>query len=978
MLELWRPITGSGLALLMTVAAPAFAEDVDFALEVRPLLAARCFPCHGPDEKHREADLRLDLRESATAHRGEYRVIDPDRPEGSELLYRVRAGGIERMPPESSGPPLTDREVALLERWISEGAEYSPHWSFRPIAPPPLPDVNDKAWPRSPLDHFALARLESSGLTPAEEADRATLLRRVTLDLTGLPPTAAERDRFLSDTSPRAYEKLVDRLLDSPAFGERWAAVWLDLARYADTKGYEKDLGRSIWRYRDWVIEAFNRDLPYDRFLIEQVAGDLLDSPDLDQRIATAFHRNTMTNDEGGTDDEEFRIAAVKDRVDTTGQVLMGLTVGCAKCHSHKYDPITQRAYYELFAFFDQTEDADRFDEAPVISAPTKEQQDTITSLERQIAELDASLERRGEAAQAAVAAWSSEWWREQSRAEGHLAPTKATDWEVTGPYVAEAGASAFRSVFPPEPGYVGTEAVLWTRQPEWPDATAHILDPAPNAAVYLRRRLIVPSDRQLELQLGSDDGLEVWVDGRSVLQRDVARGVAPNQDRVSVDLSAGEHELILAVINRGGDAAFWFAIGDELRGGVPIALARSFALDWDQRTEADRGLTTDLWLARVDPIGRRLNADREALTARLETVRASVPTVPVFRELPPDRHRTTRIHRRGNFLDPGEEVSPKALENLLPWSPEWPKNRLGLARWITDPSNPLTARVLVNRTWARLFGSGIVETEEDFGAQGALPSHPKLLDHLAADVVRSGWSFKSLCRTLVLSSTYRQSSAVTPEKLERDPRNRLLSRGPRVRLPGEMVRDAALSVSGLLNPERFGPSVMPYQPPGVWQAVYNTAEWQTSPGDERHRRALYTYWRRTSPYPALEMFDLPSREICTPRRIRTNTPLQALVTLNDPAFVECAQALARQSVRRATPVRWMFEQALLREPEPGELGSLSGLLQARRAHFANDREAALARTGEPLDEGSDLAEVAALTAVAQVILNLDEFLTKR
>lgn len=740
-------------------------EPVDFSKNVRPLLARTCFACHGRDEEARKAELRLDVRKEAVAAG----AIEPGDADSSELVSRIESTEPElMMPPPGSGHSLSGTERRLLRTWIEQGAKYEEHWAFTPPRKAPLPDVEHADWPRHAIDRFVLARLETEGLTSADEADRYRWLRRVSLDLTGLPPTPEEADAFARDERDDAYERVVDRLLESSAYGEHWARMWLDLARYADTKGYEKDRPRTIWPYRDWVIDALNRDLPYDQFTLEQLAGDLLPKVPAQRtenpELATAFHRNTMTNDEGGTDNEEFRVAAVKDRVDTTMQVWMGLTMGCAKCHSHKYDPIEIDEYYGFYALFNQTEDADRTDDAPLISVPTADQS-------RRIAKLEADLKRQRDA--------------------------KAEQSEI------------------------------------------------------------------------------------------------------------------------------------------------------------------------------------ETTQKKLAAARKAAAQVPVMRELAADKQRTTRLHTRGNFLDPGDPVDPGVPEAFGEWPEDAPRNRLGVARWLFHPRNPLTARVAVNRIWARLMGTGIVETEEDFGTQGTPPSHPELLDWLAVDFRENGWSTKQLIRTIVLSSTYRQAGLVTEEKLAKDPNNRLLSRGPRFRLPAETIRDQALAVSGLLTRKVGGPSVMPPQPAGVWKSTYNASKWVDATGPDRYRRGLYTFRKRTSPYPPMLAFDAGSGEVCQVRRIRTNTPLQALVTLNDPAFVEAAGALATRMSETpgdtSARVTRGFRLVLVRPPSDRERDRLVSLYGSLATDFANDPAAAKEllvsaglETGDP-----------ALVAVANVLLNLDETLTK-
>jgi hypothetical protein len=778
-LTLWMPI---GVAWAAEPGASPAGRKVDFNREVRPILAKNCFACHGQDEAKRAKGLRLDVREAAVnpLKNGDVAIV-PGDPDSGELIARlVEEDETLRMPPRKTGNRLTPGEVETLRLWVGQGAAYARHWALIPPESLPLPKVADSSWPRNGIDFWILRRLEQEGLKPSPEADRYTLLRRVSLDLRGLPPTPEEVDRFARDRAPGAYERAVDRFLDDGAFGERWARMWLDLARYADSAGYGSDpLRPDIWPYRDWVINAFNRNLPYDRFTLLQIAGDLLPEPSLDDRVATAFHRNTMTNTEGGTDDEEFRVAAIKDRVDTTMQVWMGLTIGCAKCHSHKFDPITQDEYYRFYAIYNQTRDNDQPDEGPTVPVPTPE----ISAKTREI--------------------------------DGRIAALKAKVGKTTP--AAEAG---------------------------------------------------------------------------------------------------------------------------------------------------------------------KLNQE----IAALEKSRPRAPDVPVMVELPAKERRTTRLLRKGNFLDPGDPVQPGVPAALHPLPPGAPVNRLTLAQWLNDPKNPLTGRVAVNRYWAQLFGVGLVDTEEDFGTQGEPPSHPELLDWLAIHYRESGWDTKAFLKLIVTSATYRQSSKARPELLEKDPRNRLLARAPRVRLEAEMVRDQALMLGGLLSRKVGGPSIFPPQPDGLWQAAFNGQRtWSTSTGEDRYRRGLYVFWRRTVPYPSMAAFDAPSREICAIKRVRTNTPLQSFVTMNDPVYVEASQALARRIVREGGPdvasrVRYALSLCQCRPPRPEQAEPLVSLYAAELDRYRKDREAAVALATEPigpLPAGMDAAELAAWTTVANVLLNLDSVLSK-
>lgn len=777
----------------------AETAPVRYSRDVQPILAKNCFACHGPDDAHREAELRLDTAAGAIAAlpSGE-RAVVPDRPDASELLRRVTSDDADvRMPPAKHGTPLSPEQIDVLRRWIAAGGNYDRHWSFTPPAAAAPPTVRDESWVRNDLDRFILARLEADGLKPNAEAEPAVLVRRLYLDLIGLPPTPDEVAEFVADKN---NETLVNRLLASPHFGERWARPWLDVARYADSRGYGSDpLRTNIWPYRDWVIGAFNQNLPYDEFVVEQLAGDLLPDAMPEQRIATAFHRNTMTNTEGGTDDEEFRTAAVHDRTHVTMQAFMGLTMGCAKCHNHKFDPLTQADYYRLFAVFNQSEDADKPDESPTMPLPDRD-------AEKKSAER-AALQKELDAAKA----------------------------------------------------------------------------------------------RQKELD--------------EAVKKDPAADVA----------------------------------------------------DKSGKKESER------LKSRVKDLDRK--------------IAALVPlAVPVMRELPADKRRATYVLVKGNFLVKGATVEP-GLPGAFHEVPLQRPDRLALARWIVDPQNPLTARVAVNRAWAQLFGIGLVETEEDFGIQGVAPSHPELLDWLAVEFRdKQDWNFKRLLKLVVTSAAYRQSSHVSPQAAKLDPRNRLLSHAPRYRLEAELVRDQALALAGLLSPKIGGPSVHPYQPAGLWQAAFNGERtWTTSAGEDRYRRGLYTFWRRTIPYPSMATFDAPSREICAVRRVRTNTPLQALVTLNDPVYVEAAQAMARRILREGglstdERLRFAIRLCICREPKSEQIAALAKLVEAELDRYRADAAAAKKLATEPLGplpEGLDTAEAAAWTVVANVLLNLDAVLTR-
>jgi hypothetical protein len=780
--------------LAAPVAGQTPADGPSFTRDIKSILSNRCVRCHGPDPEGRagggDEGLRLDTFAGATADLGGHAAIVPGKPDEGELIARITSTDPDVvMPPPEAGERLSEKQVDLLKRWIAAGATYEPHWAYVPPKRPLVPVVKDSAWPKNEIDRFILARLEAEGITPQPEADRATLARRLTLDLTGLPMAPEEIDTFVADASPDAVEKFVDRLLVHDGYGEHQARQWLDLARYADSAGYADDPPRTIWGWRDWVVKAFDANMPFDEFTIKQIAGDLLPNATLDDTIATAFHRNTLTNNEGGTIDEEFRTVAVIDRVNTTMSTWMGSTMACAQCHDHKYDPLSQKEYFQLYAILNNTADADHKNESPVVGIP----------------------------------------------------------WE--------------------------------------------------------------PVDTR-----------------RDAIRREIT----------------------------------------EIEAGIP-ALAKSAPADRPEPPEFQPA--------------RKLIDDLRAKLAATPAV-----TVPVLEELAGDKRRVTKIQLRGNWQNLGDEVTEGVPGAFHPATVAAGQrvDRLALAKWLVDPANPLTARVVVNRIWERLFGIGIVSTSEEFGSQGELPSHPELLDWLASELVARNWDIKAIQRLIVTSAAYRQTSKCPPELVARDPENRLVACGPRVRLPAEVIRDQALAASGLLSRKKGGPSVHPPQPDiGLSAAFGGGLDWKTSTGEDRYRRAVYTTWRRSNPYPSMATFDVPSREVCTIRRPRTNTPLQALVTMNDPAYVEAAQALARRMIREGgstTADRALrgFRLVLARQPVAAEIDRLVRLHDDVLVDFQESPEDAKKMATDPLgppppELTANLADLAAWTVVANVILNLDE-----
>ncbi len=1020
-------IYSSRFSLLLTAicvalaVSPVTAEEpasppVNFVRDIRPILARNCYECHGPDEGHRKGELRLDTKDGAFARHDDVAAFVPKNVAESEALRRiVSTDDSERMPPRKSGKTLTPEQVELLKRWVEQGASWSSHWAFEKPVRPALPKISHPNWAKNDIDHFVLARLDKEGLKPSPEADRTTLARRVALDLTGLPPAPELVAEFVHDQTPQAYEKLVDKLLQSPSYGERWARMWLDLARYADTRGYEKDRTRTIWRYRDWLIDAFNADLPYDQFTRDQLAGDLLPNPTADQLLATAMHRNTMVNEEGGTDDEEFRIAAVKDRVDTTLQVWMGLTMGCAKCHSHKYDPLPQREYYQFLAFFNQSADSDRGDEFPTAPAPTKEQAAELARIGAEITKLQQQLDTPTPELIAAQKVWEDS--ARTMRIWSKLKPLMMTAASGSGMKLLDDGSVLVDGAGPAKEKYtltfpVAERKLTGLRLEVFPDKSLPRggVGRSPNDGNFVLSGLQVSvksksgTVTELTLSKAEADFAQENYPVAHVLKNDDPKkhgwAVSPRQTQphIAVFTIAEPREIdeaaeLTVELDHQFEFSYpGFSIGrfrisstekdtPQLTEELPDPIVAILHTPAETRT-ADQQREIMRFFAQRSPLTLKL---RNEIEKQVGERAANKPVdTPIMRDLAADQQRVTNIHVRGNFLEKGEAVTAAVPTAFHPFPAAAPLNRLGVAQWLTDPNNPLTARVAANRFWAQFFGIGLVESQEDFGIQGLPPSHPELLDWLATEFVRQGWSMKQLAKTIVMSATYRQSSRVTPELMERDRFNRLLARGPRYRLEAEMLRDQALAVSGLLSRKMYGPSVMPPQPDGIWKSTYNLDKWKTSTGEDKYRRGLYTFIKRTSPYPSMITFDGPSREICTIRRINTNTPLQALVLLNDPVYVETAQALARRMAKQGSSIderlAFGFRTALIRAPQPRELETLRKLYEQRLNFYRNEAKAAEQMAIQPLgpaDPGIDLSELAALTAVCNVILNLDELVTR-
>ncbi|MCY3550026.1 MAG: PSD1 and planctomycete cytochrome C domain-containing protein [Candidatus Poribacteria bacterium] len=1245
--------------------------NINYNLDIRPILANNCYACHGPDAKARQANLRLDTKAGAFSEPSGYPIIVPNKPEESELHLRIISDDdTYRMPPAGFNKTLTPEQIEAITQWIREGAKWEEHWAFTtPVSQTP-PDVKNDGWVRNPIDAFILSRLEKEGLQPASEADKRTLIRRLSFDLTGLPPTREEIHQFLADDSPDAYEKVIDAFMAKPEYGEHLARFWLDVARYGDTHGLHLDNYREMWPYRDWVIEAFTKNMPFDQFTIEQLAGDLLPEPTLEQKIATGFNRCHVTTSEGGSIDEEYYVQYAIDRADTTSSVWMGLTVGCAQCHDHKYDPITQKEFYQLYAYFNNiTEnamDGNRKDSPPVVKLPTPEQEAELAAFDEQITELDAqtkapipeldatqiawenriphwttlkptSLSSKGgatlevlednsilasgtnpeqetyevivdlppgkwsavrlegikheslpkggigrssngnvvltdfalfiappapddsetpaetestdteanaetqaeagstvdadtEEAQAentpaaeteteaetesettadteaegtptddasvegetestdpddpwtpiqVVQAWAD---HEQVMGEGNLGGVIANaiddkpetgwaldrrnqnrqaiflvaapfgteggqlkirlkhefdlrqkqlgrfrlaltdaatiypigskiglgNWHAAGPFTAEHGNLAFYQVYEPETKNVNTGAtyevngktIKWEQQTHWVDEQVHNDIVGENSATYLFRNISSVTQQKALLHIGSNDALKVWMNGTELLAKNVQRDAAADQEQVQVNLKPGNNTLLLKVVNYSGPSGFYFRL-ESAPPMIPSNIVDIAGTSRGERETAQKDQIRDYYRRNI-PLDKTVNenaqrafadlkdlfADLSEVQGKRNTLDGSLTTTLVMQER--EEPRGAYVLARGEYQNREEQVYPQTPAILSPMPEDTAPNRLGFAKWLLSPEHPLTARVAINRFWQNVFGMGIVKTSEDFGTQGTPPVHPELLDWLATEFIASGWDVQTMLKLMLTSATYRQSAQVTPEKLERDADNALLSRSPRYRLDAEIVRDNALALSNLLYTKVGGPSVKPPQPDGLWKAVgftgSNTDTFVKDTGaDKVYRRSLYTFWKRTAPPPQMNILDAPSREACTIRRERTNTPMQALMLMNDPQFFEAARAFAERTIKEGgeTPearIAYIFEMATARLPKPKEETLLLETFQIHHQEFEANPEAAkeLIAVGEsPPDETLDAVEVAAWTMIANLILNLDEVLNK-
>ncbi len=887
------------LVLVIAITFMAMpSSKVDFNTEVKPILNKKCITCHGGVKQ--KAGFSVLFREEALGNTESGKpAIIPGHPEQSEFIKRITAKDPEERMPYKH-PALSSEEIAILTKWVKQGAEWGEHWAYIPVTEPDVPS-NSNSWIKNNIDHYIFSKLKEEKLSPSQEADKSVLLRRLSIDLTGLPAPEKIAKRYLQDNSDKAYENLVDELLASSSYGERWTSMWLDLARYADTKGYEKDGGRNIWKYRDWLINAFNKDKPYNEFLTEQIAGDLMPDPDDAKYIATAFHRNTMTNDEGGTDNEEFRTSAVLDRVSTTWSALMGTTFNCVQCHSHPYDPFKHEEYYKFMAFFNNSRDEDT--------------------------ETDYPLLRQYNAVDSTKLFQLIDWLNK------NVSKEKAKEYYL------------FLKTWQPAINSLKCDSVN--------NGSIAVLTNLRNNGTCRLKNVPINNHRQFSFRYNSDYNikLSVYLDSANGAQLASYSSAKTNGWKiVSLDINSipGRHNLFFKLSSsQSGDATAlsfdWFRFSDPFPGADKLGYASA-----KQQYE--------------------------------ELLSAPAETTPVMVENNTDLFRTTNVFIRGNRLSKGKEVTPDVPHIMNPMPANAPKNRLGLAMWLTDKKNPLVARTMVNRLWEQLFGYGIAETLEDLGTQGITPTHKDLLDYLAFQFMNDyNWSIKKILKEIVLSATYRQDSKFSKELLEKDPNNKLYARGPRVRLTGEQIRDQALCVSNVLSHKMYGKSVMPFQPDGVWRSPYSAETWNLSQGEDQYRRAVYTYWKRSAPYPSMLMFDGGTRDVCVTRRIRTNTPLQALTTLNDSSYLVMARFFANRMNEIGgkdinSKIGKGYEAMMYKSISAGRLNALVQLYNNSLEKYQKNT---MARAEIAGDLGKNNPSDAAMVVVASAMLNMDEWLNK-
>ena len=1023
---------------------------IDFDRQIRPIFSDRCYACHGPDKNARKANLRLDKMDSLFEQRNGIHIINPNHPEQSELYQRIiSTDSAHVMPRPEFKRPLDQEDIALIRQWIEEGAEYQKHWSLIPIKDVPVPELKDSNWPKNQLDQFVLERLKKESLQPSAEASKERLIRRLSFDITGLPPTVEEIDVFLADKSPPAYENLVDRLLTSPRFGERMASIWLDLSRYADSYGYQSDVHRDMSLWRDWVIKAFNTNLPYNQFVTWQLAGDLLPEPTREQQLATAFNRLHRQTNEGGSVEEEYRVEYVSDRTHTFGTSFLGLTVECAQCHNHKYDPISQKDYYSLSAFFNNIDESGLYSHftnavpTPTLLLTDSEVESKLTELEQQVIEAEKTLESLVVQRKSAF----SEWTQNLPETVGiqgligdfsfddivennvpnhadsekpgtiHDNPKVVSGRRGKGLQLSGENSVVFKDVgafdranpfsialWMKTPDYKD-RSVVFHRSRSWTDAgsrgyqlliedgklSASLIHFWPGNAIRVRTKQQIPTGTWIHVVVTYDgssrgNGLQLYLNG-VVADTQIVR-----DNLYKTIIGGGENHLTIG--QRFRDRGFKNGSVDEFqvfdRCLTPIEITCLHSQETLDITLEDRIHNQEsqedyyqYYLANHDEIYQ--NQLAELMKRRDEHNKAIDPVSEIMTMIELSKRRSTYVLKRGAYDDRGEQVFPDTPASILPFPKETPKNRLGLANWLINPKNPLTARVAVNRYWQMFFNKGIVSTPEDFGSQGERPSHPLLLDWLAKRFIDSGWNQKEMIKLIVMSATYRQSSVPSPELLEKDPENRLLARGPKARLTAEMIRDNALYVSGLLVDKVGGSSVKPYQPAGLWKEKSGRT-YEHDKGEGLYRRSLYTFWKRTSPPPSMMIFDAAKRDVCVVKRRETNTPMQALLLLNDTQFVEASLFLGQRMLKEGgdtvlEQIQFVFRLTTGRYPTEKEIEILQKLYQEQQKIFEADPDQAeklLAIGEKEPDPSLPSTQVATATTVASTMLNFDDTITKR
>lgn len=1047
--------------IVLANAEPTLPEQISYNRDIRPILSDKCFACHGPDKAAREAELRLDQPEDGENFFGALSVIMPRDPKVSELVKRIHTSKSKlMMPPPKTKVSLNSKEKRLLERWIEQGAEYEPHWSFVAPTQAELPGVKQVGWVKNEIDRFVLARLEGDGLKPAPALNKRMLIRRATLDLTGLPPTPEEVAAFTNDNSKDAYETVVDRLLASPQYGEHMTRYWLDAVRFADTHGLHLDNYREMYPYRDWVIRSFNQNMPFDQFTTEQLAGDLLETPTLDQQIASGFNRCHVTTNEGGSIKEEVQVRNVIDRVETAGTIWLGMTAGCAVCHDHKYDPISQKEFYELYAFFNSFDgnamDGNNAKHAPVVRVPSETTKQQLAELDERLKEFDAKIKARKAEAEPDFIAWlgSEEIKRQNGQVDKPEAVSKGLI--IHCPLDENKGNTILNKVAPDAGGKVYGQS-RWTpgvtgsgftfaggdRIELGKDEANFEQDQAFSYGCWIKTPGSTTGAAIAKMdESNSHRGWDLYINNRKVAMHLIhswpgntlkvttkADVLKPNEwHHVFITYDGSKKAAGVKVYVDGKPQPFNVShntLNGTTKTGVPLTLGRrtsggplnGCSIDdvriydralavqdiatlkqddavevllrtpADKRTDQQTETIRQYYLNNIEKVYPALLKERSDAKQQRDKTFDAAPTSLVYRE--------TKQPRKAFLLDRGEydkredEVQRGVPGFLPPLTEEQPRNRLGLAQWLMSPGHPLTARVTVNRFWQQLFGTGLVKTSEDFGMQGEMPSHPQMLDWLAVQFIKDGWDVKKTMKRMVMSATYQQSAAVSSEQYQNDPDNRLLARGPRLRLDAEVLRDQALATSGLLNSEIGGASVKPPQPGGIWRAVgyesSNTARFKADVGDKVYRRSMYTFWKRTAPPPFMSVLDAPNRESCVVKRERTNTPMQALLVLNEPQYVESARRLGERVMNesKAAPkqrIAWLVERTLIREPTDQERSILIDGYNEQLAYYRADVDAAKALiaigTSKP-DASLDPAELAAWTMTASTLINLDEFINK-